>query len=125
MDPVQAFRTAVEADDVERVLALLHDEVEFRSPVVHRAYRGREDVGALLRHAADTFEGFRYVDEVRGEGRGVLFFRAAVGDRELEGIDALTFDEAGRITELVVMIRPLSGLLAMAEAMRARLEADA
>jgi hypothetical protein len=117
------FRRAVEGGDHDSAFALLSDDVEFRSPAVHRPYRGKEDVTVLLRHAAATFSNFRYVDEVAAGNRVVLFFRATVGDRELEGIDSLTLDETGQITEFVVMLRPLSGLIAMAEEMGRRLDA--
>lgn len=118
------FRAAIEAADHEAAFALLADDVTFRSPVVHRPYHGKASVVALLRHVVEVFSDFRYVDELAGERTTALVFRAKVGDRELEGIDYLTTDADGRITELAVMIRPLTGLLPLAEAMRARIEAD-
>ena len=45
-------------------------------------------------------------------------FAARVGDRELQGWDYLRFDDAGRIIEFTVMIRPLSGLQAVVERMQ-------
>jgi hypothetical protein len=36
------FRVAVEADDEDAIVELLHEDVEFRSPAVHRPYHGRE-----------------------------------------------------------------------------------
>jgi hypothetical protein len=52
----------------------------------------------------------------------VLLFRARVGGRELEGSDFLHTGAGGLIDELIVMIRPLSAALALAEAMKAQLE---
>ena len=43
--------------------------------------------------------------------------KARVGDRELDGLDLLRFDDQGKVAELVVMVRPMSGLNALAEAM--------
>ncbi len=43
--------------------------------------------------------------------------RAGVGNRDVEGWDHLMTDSDGLITTLVVMVRPLSGLIALAEAM--------
>jgi hypothetical protein len=40
-----------------------------------------------------------------------------VDGRQVKGIDKLTFDEDGRITELTVMIRPASGLQVVATRM--------
>ena len=118
------FRVAVEAHDEDTVFALLHEDVEFRSPAVHRPYQGRAAVGHLLRHAFATLEGLTYIDELHGEGTVALIFTARVGDRDVEGLDHLTLDEQGRITHFRVMIRPLSGLIAVAQAMAGRLEAD-
>jgi hypothetical protein len=121
--PAELFRRAVESRDLAAALALLHPDVEFRSPVVHTPYVGAEAVGRLLGHVVEVFEDFRYVDELSGDGTHGLVFRARVGSREVEGWDYLTTD--GRtITTFVVMVRPLSGLVALAEAMGARLAHD-
>lgn len=118
------FRSALEDGGIEAGLELLHPDVVFRSPAVFAPYQGKEAVGQLLRHVAAVLEDFRYVDELRGERTAGLVFEARVGDRELQGWDYLTSDDDGLITEFVVMIRPLSALLAVAEAMQARLTAD-
>ncbi len=121
---MRAFREAVGAGDVDRVLALMTEDVEFRSPVVHRPYEGREQVGAILRAVTRVFVDFRYQREIGAEDSAdhALVFRARVGDREVEGCDFVHTDGDGRIDELVVMVRPMSGMLALAEAMKAELE---
>lgn len=118
------LRRAVEAEDWNAVDGLLHDDVAFRSPAVHAAYRGKAACLHLLGHVKEVFEDFRYVDQLQGGTTTGLVFRARVGDRDLEGWDYLAHDEDGRITEFAVMIRPLSGLIAVAQAMGARLESD-
>ena len=40
----------------------------------------------------------------------ILEFATTVDGKQIEGIDKLTFDEDGMITELKVMIRPASAL---------------
>ena len=79
----------------------------------------------LLSVVVEVFEDFRYVDELQGNDSTCLMFRARVGDRELEGIDYLRFGGDGLVAELTVMVRPLSGALALARAMEAKLEARA
>lgn len=118
------FRLAVEADDTDAVTELLHPDVEFRSPAVHRPYHGRAAVAHLLHHAKATLAGLTYFDELHGDDTVALFFTARVGDKDVEGLDHLTLDADGRITRLRVMIRPLSGLIATAQTMGARLEDD-
>jgi hypothetical protein len=121
---MRAFREAVESWDVDRALSLMTEDVTFRSPVVHKPYQGRDEVSAILHAVSRVFEGFRYDREIGAEGSPdhALVFRARVGDREVEGCDFLHTDEAGLIDEFFVMIRPLSGAIALAEAMRAELE---
>lgn len=118
------FRAAVEAGDVEAAIALLAADVVFRSPVVHTPYAGADAVAPLLRAVFEVFEDFRYVDELESaDGGHALIFAARVGNRELEGLDLLYDDADGRIARFTVMVRPLSGALALAEAMRAKLAA--
>jgi limonene-1,2-epoxide hydrolase len=119
------FRVAVEARDFEGAVALLADDVVFRSPVVFKPYEGRETVGALLRAVSRVFEDFEYEREIGAEGASdhALVFKARIGDREIQGCDFLHTDENGLIDDFTVMVRPLSGALALAEAMKAQLDA--
>ena len=118
----QAFRTAVENNDMDAAIALLVDDVVFRSPVVHRPYEGREATAVLLRAVSEVFEDFRYTREVSDGDNHVLVFHARVGDRELDGADFLVTDADGLITDFMVMVRPMSGMHAVAEAMKRKLE---
>lgn len=112
------FRVAVENRDFDAALALFTEDATLDSPVAFRPFVGIEAVGAVLRAVADTFEDFRYTDELPGgEGTHALVFEARVGEKAVQGLDLLRLDGSGRITNLTVMIRPLSGLIALAEAM--------
>lgn len=115
------FRAAVEKGDVDAAIALLAPDVTFRSPVVYKPYEGREAVAVLLRAIFVVLEDFRYVDELAGEGTQALIFQARIADREVEGLDHLVVGDDGLISEFRVMIRPLSGLNAAAQAMGAQL----
>jgi len=122
---MHSFRSAIEARDVDAAVALLADDVIFRSPIVFKPYRGRAAVAVVLAAVSRVFEDFRYVRELGApDARDqVLVFEARIGDRQIEGSDFLRLDENGAIEELVVMVRPLSGALALAEAMKAQLAA--
>ena len=115
------FGVAVLADDHEAALATIADDVVFRSPAVYKAYEGKETVEQILRLVATVFENFRYTNEWRDGRTTILFFEANVGDRDLQGIDILEENDDGLIERFTVMIRPLSGLQAVAGAMAARL----
>ena len=115
------FGVAVEAGDHDAALATLAPAVVFRSPAVYKPYHGKEQVEGILRLVATVFENFRYTNEWRDGNTTILFFEANVGDRDLQGIDILEENEAGEIEKFTVMIRPLSGLQAVAGTMAARL----
>ena len=120
-----AFRTAVESGDPQAVIDRLAPDVTFRSPVVYKPYEGRDAVGVVLGAVFQVFEDFRYVSEVSDGDLEVLVFEARVGDRELQGVDIVRVGDDGLVSELTVLVRPMSGMMALAEVMRARLEAAA
>jgi hypothetical protein len=115
------FRAAVEAGDIDAGLALFADDATLDSPVAFKPFVGIEAVSVVLRAVFETFENFHYTDELEGpDGTHALIFEARVGDRSVQGLDLIRMDDSGRITNLTVMIRPLSGLTALAEAMAAK-----
>ena len=118
------FVGAVEGGDPGAVAAALAEEVSFLSPVVFRPYEGKAVVATILTEGAmKVFEDFRYTDRFETDGSATLVFEARVGDRSVQGVDLLRFDAEGRIRELTVFVRPMSGVHAVAEAMGRRFEA--
>ena|SRR5215204_2030047 len=119
------FRAAVEDGDLDRLKALLADDVTFNSPAVFKPYSGRDTVAFILAAVFRVFEDFRYESEIGAadETDHALVFRARVGDREVHGIDLVRMNADGEVADLTVMIRPLSALTAVSQAMGAQLEA--
>jgi len=122
---VHPFRAAIETKDLDAAVALLREDVVFRSPVVFTPYEGREALRQILAAVIDVFEDFRYVREIGADGAPdhALVFEARVGDKQLQGCDFIHFDADGAIDEFTVMVRPMQAMLALAEAMKARLAA--
>lgn len=120
-----AFRQAAEAKDFSKGEELFSPDVVFRSPAVFKPYEGLEALGMILSNVAQVFEDFRYVDQVETGDTAVLVFEARVGEKQLNGVDVLRFGADGRIAEMMVMVRPASGLMALGEEMGRRLEAAA
>ena len=111
------FRAAVERGDIDALGELLAPGVVFHSPVTFHPFVGRETVRSLLNEVALVFEDFRYTRELDGQGTHALIFAARVGEKELEGLDLLRFDEQGLIADFTVMLRRLSALVPFAQAM--------
>lgn len=109
------FRAAVEGGHVDQAAELFRDDAAFRSPVLFKPYEGREQVLKVLR-AAERVLGaggtFRYVHQLEDpdDRVAILEFATEIDGKQVEGIDKLTFDVDGLITELKVMIRPASAL---------------
>jgi hypothetical protein len=128
---VHPFRSAIEAGDLDAAVALLREDVVFHSPVVFKPYHGREAMRRILEAVMAVFEDFRYVREIGADvGAGArdhaLVFEARVGDKQIEGCDFIQLDEDGAISAFTVMVRPMSGMVVLAEAMKSRLSsADA
>ena len=118
-----AFRRAAEAKDFSQVEELFTEDVTFKSPVVFKPYEGREALGMILGAVVKVFEDFRYVEQVETGDTAVLVFEARAGDRELQGVDILRFGENDQVRELIVMVRPMSGMHALADEMKKMLEA--
>jgi hypothetical protein len=62
-----------------------------------------------------------YDREWIGEDSAVLEFRTEVGGRQVHGIDMITWDAEGLITDFTVMVRPAKALQAVVEHMGAEL----
>jgi hypothetical protein len=118
-----AFRAAAEAKDFEAAEGLFREDVVFRSPFVFRPYEGLDALRFILTNVAEIFENFRYIGQTETDDFAVLMFEASVGDRQLQGVDIFRFDENGLIGEMTVMVRPMSGLQAVSDQMKLRLEA--
>lgn len=126
MSGADAFRTAVEARDADGMRAAMADDIVLHSPVTFRPFAGKAVVAHVIGTVARVFEDFRYTDHLSSDPTGrtsILVFKATVNGREVDGIDLVREDADGLIADLTVMVRPLSGLTALAEEMGRRLGA--
>lgn len=120
-----AFRAAAEAKDFGRIDELATEDVRFNSPVVYTPYEGRDALRVLLGAVVQVFEDFRYTGQIEDGDMAMLMFEANVGDKSVQGVDIMRFGPDDRITELTVMVRPMSGMHALAGKMKEMLEAAA
>lgn len=103
--------------DLEQIVA---ENAVFRSPVANTPYPGKQVVCIVLRGAMQVFQNFAYHRELYDSADSTcLEFSATVGDKALKGIDLIKFDQSGKIAEFEVMVRPLTGVMALGEAMKA------
>jgi hypothetical protein len=102
-------------------LATLAEDITFNNPVTFRPFQGRDTVAYVVPRLLEVWQDLHYVAELEGDGQVGLVFDAGVGGREARGIDLLRFNDDGLISEITVMVRPLTGLQALAGEMEAAL----
>ncbi len=115
----------IASGDLRELHHLVHPEACFRSPMAFKPYESAEAVVLILRTVSGVFQNFRYHRELASpDGLNiVLEFSAEVGGKQLKGVDLIRFNEAGLICEFEVMVRPMSGLMALGEEMGRRVGA--
>ena len=123
---VKAWHEFVQSRDPARLAALLDDTVVFHSPVVHRPQAGKQlTMGYLLAAMAVLGnDSFRYVREVIGERNAVLEFMTEIEGVEINGVDLIEWNEAGRITDFKVMVRPLKAINTLHALMAEKLQSN-
>jgi hypothetical protein len=120
--PLVAWHAIAESRDPAGLDALLADDVVFRSPAVHTPQEGKAITTAYL-SAAITVLGptLTYVREWYADDSAVLEFRAELDGLTVHGIDMLTWNADGQLTDFTVMVRPFKGLQKLMELMAAEL----
>jgi hypothetical protein len=124
-DPIAVWHETIAGKlvDLEDLLA---DDVIFESPAMHAPQAGKPIVAKYLRAAMAVLNksgDFRYTGEWRGERSAVLEFESRLGDLALNGVDIIHWNDAGRIVQFKVMMRPMKALAALVAAMGEQLKA--
>lgn len=96
----------------ERLSQLLSDDVVFYSPVVHTPQRGKPITMAYLMAAEKVLKNDSFVYTRDFDcGDGTIFeFELDLDGIHLNGIDMITWNADGQITEFKVMVRPLQAV---------------
>jgi hypothetical protein len=120
-----AWHELVRSRDTMQLASLLADDVVFHSPVVHAPQLGKAITTQYLSAAFQVFlnESFRYVREIAGPHDAVLEFQVDIDGIGVNGVDMIRWNEAGKIVEFKVMIRPLKAINLIHQKMAALLQA--
>ncbi|MGO9008232.1 MAG: nuclear transport factor 2 family protein [Beijerinckiaceae bacterium] len=103
---------------------LLAEDVIFLSPVVYKPQIGKTITRKYLAAALQVLNNdtFRYRNEWFAETSAVLEFETTVGNISINGVDIITWNEAGKIIEFKVLVRPLKAINLLHQAMASMLE---
>lgn len=123
MHVISTWHDILKDRDHGRLAGILAEDCVFLSPVVHTPQRGRERSLLYLSGAMHVFnESFHYLKEVISPPHAVLEFSCTLDGIEINGVDIITVDKAGLISEFKVMVRPLKAVNLLHERMRLMLE---
>ncbi|MEJ6538977.1 MAG: nuclear transport factor 2 family protein [Halioglobus sp.] len=123
MNTVALWHEISRGREMDRLEEVLAENCVFMSPVVHTPQKGRELTRAYLTAAFGVFnDSFRYVKEVVTPQHAVLEFVCDLDGIVINGVDIMTFDDAGKIVEFKVMVRPLKAVNLLHTKMKAMLE---
>jgi len=125
LHPIATWHELVRTKNAAGLDALLADDAVFLSPVVHTPQRGKPLCQAYLAAAFEVFgnPSFRYVREIVGASDAMLEFETEIDGVLVNGVDLIKWNEAGRIVEFKVMLRPLKAVNVIHERMAAMLAA--
>ena len=126
-DPIKTWHNIVEKRDAQGLDALLADDAVFHSPVVHTPQVGKAITKKYLTAAFHVFfnDSFRYVRELQGNRDAVLEFELTLDGITVNGVDMIKWNDAGKITEFKVMLRPLKAVNLIHQKMAQALQAGA
>ncbi len=123
MNTVELWHEISRGREMDRLEEVLAENCVFMSPVVHTPQKGRELTRAYLTAAFGVFnDSFCYVKEVVTPQHAVLEFVCDLDGIVINGVDIMTFDDAGKIVEFKVMVRPLKAVNLLHAKMKAMLE---
>ncbi|HAZ95526.1 MAG TPA: hypothetical protein DCW94_07565 [Porticoccaceae bacterium] len=125
IDTMATWHQVAKDRDIKGLYNLLAEDAVFHSPVVHTPQIGKSITGKYLSAAFEVFfnDSFTYVREVHGEGNAILEFEVEIQGVKVNGVDMISWNEAGLITEFKVMVRPLKAVSMIHQNMGAMLQA--
>lgn len=109
---IEKWHQVLNNKDMSLLSDLLADDVVFYSPVVHTPQHGKQATYMYLYAAANAIfnETFRYVKQIIDDQHAVLEFEVEHDGILVNGIDMITWNDAGQIIEFKVMLRPLKAI---------------
>jgi len=107
--PLERWHEVVRTRNPALLNQLLAEDATFHSPILFTPQQGRDMVALYLTGAMHVIANptFRYVREIADERNAVLEFETEIDDVHVNGVDLITWDEQGQISDFKVMVRPL------------------
>lgn len=123
--PIAAWHRLAKERNPRGLDALLDADAVFHSPVMHTPQQGGKLTAMYLAAAFQVLfnDTFRYVREIVGNKDAMLEFETEIDGVLVNGVDLIRWNDAGRIVEFKVMLRPLKAINLVHQRMAALLQA--
>ena len=115
------FTAAIAANDPGALIETLAPGVVLHSAVTMAPFEGREVVADTYRSVLEAFEEIRIVDEFESGDTHAFFWEGRMEGRFVAGADRLRLNPDGKVREITVLGRPLSGVATFLTAIGPRL----
>lgn len=112
---IQRWIEIIDTGHTDELHDLLAEDAVLYSPAVFTPQQGRAKAAAYLAAAAKLFADtdFQYVEKWYADHSAVLEFVADINGIHVNGIDMIHWNDAGSITSVKVMLRPMKALQAV------------
>jgi hypothetical protein len=124
--PIARWHKLLETRNPKGLEELLAEDAVFLSPIVHKPQQGKLLTVGYLAAAIQVLgnDSFRYIREIIGPSDAMLEFETTIDGTLVNGVDIIKWNEAGKIVEFKVMLRPLKAINLVHERMAAMLAAQ-
>ena len=111
-NPIEVWHEVVKSGEIVKLDNILDEDCIFYSPVVFSPQKGKEATRKYLSAAAIVFadDSFKYTKELVSSHLACLEFELVLNEININGVDIISWNEEGKITEFKVMIRPLKAV---------------
>ncbi len=112
MDALERWHEVVRTRNPALLNQVLAEDAVFHSPILFRPQQGRDLTALYLTGAMHVIANpaFHYVREVVGEQDAMPEFETEIDGIHVNGVDMITWNEQGLISDFKVMIRPLKAI---------------
>ena len=116
---IDQWHQLIKNSDAAGLDNILAEDVVFHSPVVHTPQEGKAITTLYLAAAFEVLAGdkFSYVREVIAENDAVLEFVTEIDGVHINGVDLIRWNDAGKIIDFKVMVRPLKAVTMLQQKM--------
>jgi hypothetical protein len=112
---LSAWAAALDARDPDALVQACSPEVVFHSPITTSVgFEGPEEVSDLFRSVLEVYDDLRLVGEHGDDTPRIVHLHARIGRQELDEVQIVQLDGAGRAREVTMFVRPLPGLTTLA-----------